>query len=59
MTLIESHGVKAALVEAILAARDRARELGDEFGRPAPSGASATWLPHLRRRKVTVPIAEV
>ena len=34
MTLIEAHGVKAAWVEAILAARDRARELGDEFGRP-------------------------
>ena len=34
MTLIEARGVKAALVEAILAARDRARELGDEFGRP-------------------------
>ena len=34
MTLIESRGVKAAWVEAILAARDRARELGDEFGRP-------------------------
>jgi len=35
MTLIEARGVKAAWVEAILAARDRARELGDEFGRPA------------------------
>jgi pyrroline-5-carboxylate reductase len=34
MTRIESHGVKAAWIEAILAARDRARELGDEFGRP-------------------------
>ena len=34
MARIESHGVKAAWVEAILAARDRARELGDEFGRP-------------------------
>jgi pyrroline-5-carboxylate reductase len=34
MTLIEAHGVKAAWIEAILAARDRARELGDEFGRP-------------------------
>ena len=50
MTLIESRGVKAALVEAILAARDRARELGDEFGRldflaahapPAPSHPAA------------------
>jgi pyrroline-5-carboxylate reductase len=36
MTLIEARDVKAALVEAILAARDRARELGDEFGRTAP-----------------------
>ena len=36
MTLIEARGVKAAIVEAIVAARDRARELGDEFGRPAP-----------------------
>jgi len=35
MTLIEARGVKAVIVEAILAARDRARELGDEFGRPA------------------------
>jgi pyrroline-5-carboxylate reductase len=35
MTRIEAHGVKAALVEAILAARERARELGDEFGRPS------------------------
>ena len=34
MTLIEAHGVKAAWVEAILAAQERARELGDEFGRP-------------------------
>ena len=34
MTRLEAHGVKAALVEAILAARERARELGDEFGRP-------------------------
>jgi len=34
MALIEAHGVKAAWVEAILAARERARELGDEFGRP-------------------------
>jgi len=32
MTLLEQHGVKAAFVAAILAARDRARELGDEFG---------------------------
>ena len=36
MTLIEGRGVKEAWVEAILAARDRARELGDAFGRPAP-----------------------
>ena len=35
MTLIETRAVKAAWVDAILAARDRARELGDEFGRPA------------------------
>ena len=34
MTRLEAHGVKAALIEAILAARERARELGDEFGRP-------------------------
>ena len=34
MTRIESHGVKAAWIEAIVAARDRARELGDEFGHP-------------------------
>ena len=34
MTRLEAHGVKEALVEAILAARERARELGDEFGRP-------------------------
>ena len=32
MALLEARGVKAALVEAIVAARDRARELGDEFG---------------------------
>jgi len=36
MTLIEARGVKTAIVEAIVAARDRARELGDEFGRPQP-----------------------
>jgi pyrroline-5-carboxylate reductase len=36
MTLIEARGVKAAIVEAIVAARDRARELGDEFGRDPP-----------------------
>ena len=36
MTLIESRGVKAAIVEGIVAAKDRARELGDEFGRSAP-----------------------
>ncbi len=36
MTLIEARGVKAAIVEAIVAARDRARELGDEFGRAPP-----------------------
>ncbi len=35
MTLIEARGVKAAIVEAILAARDRARELGDDFAGPA------------------------
>ena len=34
MTLIESRGVGEAWVAAILAARDRARELGDEFGKP-------------------------
>jgi pyrroline-5-carboxylate reductase len=34
MTRLEAHGFKAALIEAILAARERARELGDEFGRP-------------------------
>ncbi len=32
MTLLEERGVKAAFVDAILAARDRARQLGDEFG---------------------------
>jgi pyrroline-5-carboxylate reductase len=32
MTVLEQRGVKAAFVEAIMAARDRARELGDEFG---------------------------
>ena len=32
MTLLEVRGVKDAFVDAILAARDRARELGDEFG---------------------------
>ena len=32
MTLLESRSVKDAFVAAILAARDRARELGDEFG---------------------------
>ncbi len=32
MTILEQRGVKAAFVDAILAARDRARELGDEFG---------------------------
>ena len=32
LAVFESRGVKAALVEAILAARDRARELGDELG---------------------------
>jgi pyrroline-5-carboxylate reductase len=35
MTVLEQRGVKAAFVEAILAARDRARELGDEFGAAA------------------------
>ena len=30
--MLEARGVKAAFVAAILAARDRARELGDEFG---------------------------
>ena len=32
MTLLEARGMKDAFVAAILAARDRARELGDEFG---------------------------
>ena len=32
MALLESRGVKDAFVAAILAARDRARELGDAFG---------------------------
>lgn len=32
MTRLEAAGVKDAFVAAILAARDRARELGDEFG---------------------------
>lgn len=36
MTLLEARGVKAAFIDAILAARDRARELGDEFGRTPP-----------------------
>jgi pyrroline-5-carboxylate reductase len=30
---LEAHGVKAAFVQAVLAAQQRARELGDEFGR--------------------------
>jgi pyrroline-5-carboxylate reductase len=34
MTVLEQRGVKEAFVAAILAARDRARELGDEFGIP-------------------------
>jgi pyrroline-5-carboxylate reductase len=32
LTLLEERGVKAAFIAAILAARDRARLLGDEFG---------------------------
>ena len=36
MTLLEARGVKAAFIAAILAARDRARELGDEFGASPP-----------------------
>ena len=32
MALLEARGVKAAFIDAILAARDRARELGDEGG---------------------------
>ena len=32
LAVFESRGVKAAMVEAILAARDRATELGDELG---------------------------
>ena len=32
LAVFESRGVKAAIVEAILAARDRAKELGDELG---------------------------
>ena len=32
MAVLEARGVKAAFVDAILAARDRARELGDGFG---------------------------
>jgi pyrroline-5-carboxylate reductase len=32
MAILESHDVKSAFVAAILAARDRARQLGDEFG---------------------------
>ncbi len=35
MLVLEERGMKAALVAAILAARDRARALGDEFGRPS------------------------
>ncbi len=35
IALLEQRGVKTAFVEAILAARDRARELGDEFGASA------------------------
>jgi len=34
VAVLEQRDVKAAFVEAILAARDRARELGDEFGSP-------------------------
>jgi pyrroline-5-carboxylate reductase len=33
MTVLDERGMKAALIAAILAARDRARELGGEFGR--------------------------
>jgi pyrroline-5-carboxylate reductase len=33
LTSLENHGVKAAFVKALHAARERARELGDEFGR--------------------------
>jgi len=32
MAVLEKRGVEAAFIEAILAARDRARELGEEFG---------------------------
>ncbi|MEP7302462.1 MAG: pyrroline-5-carboxylate reductase [Caldimonas sp.] len=35
MTLLEGRDVKAAFVAAIMAARDRARDLGEEFGRAA------------------------
>ena len=35
MLVLEERGMKAALIAAILAARDRARALGDEFGRPS------------------------
>lgn len=34
MTLLEARGVKAAFIDAILAARDRARELGQDSGPP-------------------------
>ena len=36
LALLEARGVKSAFVAAILAARDRARELGDEFGALPP-----------------------
>ena len=36
MALLEARGVKAAFIAAILAARERARELGDEFGAAPP-----------------------
>jgi len=39
LAVFEAHGVKAAIVEAILAACDRARELGDELGKgPGATG---------------------
>jgi pyrroline-5-carboxylate reductase len=38
ITVLEAAGVKEAFVRALLAARQRARELGDEFGTSASTG---------------------
>jgi pyrroline-5-carboxylate reductase len=36
ISALEAAGVKAAFIDALLAAQQRARELGDEFGAPQP-----------------------